>query len=280
MAHVANGGSFKAKDWTGFRAGILTAIEDTGKRDKRGNRVWMCKCDCGKTVEIPAIRLRRVKSCGCLSSYKYSYADNTDGEDIENIDGEEWRPIRGHEVYYVSNNGRIKSTNYLAKGVSRLLSPETDAKGYLRISLWDNKRRKTFKIHRLVAEAFLTRQEGKDQVNHKDGDKKNNKVDNLEWVTAHENVTHAYKNGLKENNRKWAAVLGKTKGKEALAKAMDKHKTPIEVIEIESGVRTICESQKEAARLTGIPQPRIWTVINRNKQHEYKGYEFRYYGRR
>jgi len=68
--------------------------------------------------------------------------------------------------------------------------------GYKKLLLYKNGVRKTFRINRLVAEAFIPNLENKPQVNHKDGNKNNNHVSNLEWVTNQENVIHAYKNGL------------------------------------------------------------------------------------
>lgn len=123
---------------------------------------------------------------------------------------EEWRDVVGHEgCYQVSNKGRVKS---LAKIVNsrfgqrrvpeRILKPSVCGKGYLRLSLRnDNWRtKKNYLVHRLVAFAFLecldTRRK---HVNHKDGCKLNNKVDNLEWVTNQENMDHAVKTGLIKN---------------------------------------------------------------------------------
>ena len=86
-------------------------------------------------------------------------------------------------------------------------------KGYLGVRIYKNLKGKTFKIHRLVAQAFIPNPNNLLQVNHIDGDKENNRVDNLEWCTCEENMKHSYKIGLrdvdkmKENMRK----VGKSK---------------------------------------------------------------------
>src|SRR5699024_6284933 len=113
-------------------------------------------------------------------------------------DSEIWTPIKDLEgIYEVSNHGRVKSLSRkinTGRGYRMLpeiiKTPKTDKDGYLETSLSKNGLKKHVSIHRLVAEAFLHNPENKEQVNHKDGDKKNNHVSNLEWVTAQENQTH------------------------------------------------------------------------------------------
>ena len=78
-----------------------------------------------------------------------------------------------------------------------LVSQQEIQKGYLRVSLMTNKGRKFFMVHRLVLEAYQPRKDSLQlQVNHKDGDKHNNCLDNLEWCTGLENISHAYRNNL------------------------------------------------------------------------------------
>ena len=104
----------------------------------------------------------------------------------------EWRDtyIYG-EQYQVSNTGVVRNKN-----TGHILAPQEDKKGYLRVRLSLHDRKATAKVHRLVATAFIPNPEGKPQVNHKDTDKHNNRVGNLEWATNSENQIHAYKTGL------------------------------------------------------------------------------------
>ena len=100
---------------------------------------------------------------------------------MENIE-EKWKDIKGFEGHYqVSDKGRVKSVKF---GKERILSIRRSKFGYLLVNLWKNHKMKTFKIHRLVAQAFLPNQNNLPQVNHKDEDKTNNYVENLEWCTV------------------------------------------------------------------------------------------------
>lgn len=113
--------------------------------------------------------------------------------------GEEWKQIIINDEpqkYLVSNKGRIWS---ITQDKEMIL--HKNRCGYMRVSFEINKRTKDFKVHQLVANAFIDNPNGLPQVNHIDGDKTNNDVKNLEWVTAKENTRHAYENGLLNNER-------------------------------------------------------------------------------
>ena len=100
---------------------------------------------------------------------------------------EEWKDINGYEgLYMISNFGRIKSLYQ-----NRILKPKVDKNGYLEIGLMKNKRRKYFRVHRLVAIHFIPNDdEEKTEVNHIDENKENNHVENLEWCTREYNMKH------------------------------------------------------------------------------------------
>lgn len=100
---------------------------------------------------------------------------------------------RKYDQFLISNIGRIKNVN-----TGTIYAQSITASGYstVCVSLGSRKSKKLFKIHKAVAESFIKNPEGKPVVNHIDGNKRNNNVENLEWVTYSENTLHAYKTGL------------------------------------------------------------------------------------
>lgn len=107
---------------------------------------------------------------------------------------EEWRDIEGFKgLYQVSNLGRVKS---LKKGI--ILSICDNGNGYKVVNLKVNRIQHMKTVHRLVATAFIPNPENKKEINHKNGDKSNNSVENLEWCTRSENGKHAYRTGLRK----------------------------------------------------------------------------------
>lgn len=112
----------------------------------------------------------------------------------KNLPGEEWRDIEGYEgLYQVSNLARVRS---LQRQKTRIIKPEIIHTGYLRVTLYKSGKTKSHYVHILVAQAFIPNPENKKQVNHIDGNKQNNCIDNLVWVTPSENIIHAFKFGL------------------------------------------------------------------------------------
>jgi hypothetical protein len=124
-----------------------------------------------------------------------------------------WRPVVGFEGYYeVSNLGVVRSVTRRISREGRqgdltkqgqILQGFVTPKGYVRLQLVRDGQVKNCMIHRLVAEAFLPNPENKPEVNHKDGNKQRNVVDNLEWMTSGENLQHAYDEGLKQGTAKY-----------------------------------------------------------------------------
>jgi hypothetical protein len=129
---------------------------------------------------------------------------------------EVWRDIVGYErLYQVSNWGRVKSLprNGTIKE-ERILKPRVTKNGYLYVHFRNGNISKYVKIHRLVAEAFIPNPENKPQVNHINGNKLDNRVDNLEWNTASENTMHAFKLGLFTITRDSKGRIISTKNKD------------------------------------------------------------------
>ena len=102
-----------------------------------------------------------------------------------------WKEISGYEnIYSVSDTGMVRNDrtgNLIGQWICH---------GYLYVKLCNNYRSETKRVHRLVAEAFCKKEVGKTDVNHINGDKQDNRAENLEWVTKSENMQHAFENGL------------------------------------------------------------------------------------
>lgn len=130
-----------------------------------------------------------------------NYYLNFDLESIHYVDEfrekriEEWKDVIGYEgIYLISNFGRLKSIKF---NKERILKPSFDGRGYLNTILWKKGINKSFKIAHLVAYNFIGKRPKNLVINHINGIKADNNVDNLEYVTYGENSKHAYKIGLK-----------------------------------------------------------------------------------
>ena len=113
-----------------------------------------------------------------------------------------WRDIVGFEgIYKISNFGDIKSLpRKRVKG--KILNPAKNNRGYLRVGLCKDGRVRYESVHRLVAETFISTPQNLPAVNHIDGNKLNNNVENLEWVTKGQNQIHAYRIGLRKTTER------------------------------------------------------------------------------
>ena len=146
---------------------------------------------------------------------------------------ESWEGIQGHCGYLVNDVGQIKSVKW---GKERIRKITTNKKGYCTISL----DKKTCQIHRLVAIAFIPNPEGLPQVNHKDGDKANNCVSNLEWISNYDNLMHSFNK------------LGREGGKSVI-----KATRVLEVVELyKSGKRC-----KDIASMFGVSSQSIHAIV-------------------
>lgn len=174
---------------------------------------------------------------------------------------EVWKDINGLEgKYQISNYGRIKRKEYsIIRNNGRkqtwkekILKPTKDASGYLGIrsctkNNLQNGKSITLRIHRLVAEAFIDNPNNYNFVNHKDGNKLNNCVENLEWCTCKENIIHAWETGL-----------------------CDKCKRKINQYDLEGNFIRSWESAREAERIGG--------YVNQNIAHCCRGKQKTHYG--
>lgn len=122
---------------------------------------------------------------------------------------EEFKPILNYEgLYEVSNFGRIKSCTREVKSGSgfrvmqeHFITQKDDGNGYLIVNLWKDNKLKHYKVHRLVASAFISNPNGLRDVNHKDENKYNNNVENLEWTSHKANINYGTHNERSVNSR-------------------------------------------------------------------------------
>lgn len=129
------------------------------------------------------------------------------------------RKIKGYNHYFVDKKGRIFSSK---SGTLIERKTTINTSGYPQLTLWKGGKARTHSVHRLVAETYIRNTKNKAQVNHKNGIKTDNRVENLEWVTHSENTTHAYGTGLMKKrfgsaNGKSKAICQLTKGGELIA---------------------------------------------------------------
>lgn len=171
-----------------------------------------------------------------------------------------WKPIVGTKGFIeVSNEGRVRS---LLRGEPRILKTQVDNNGYHRIRVTIEQVKTSYKVHREVAKAFIYNPDNLPQVNHIDGDKNNNCVSNLEWITNKDNVHHAIQNGL------WASVL------EGARRENESRKKPIIAYRIDGDPCTrYYDSIRDAERDIG--SRHICDVLKRKRTHV-KGWTFQY----
>lgn len=144
---------------------------------------------------------------------------------------------------------RICSDGTVIGQSGKVLKLHKGTGGYLQLNAWTNGKQKTYLVHRLVAELFIHNPENKPEVNHKDGDKLNNRVGNLEWVTRSENIVHGIDSGL---------IPSPWEGKSGEA-----HPTSKAVLQLDAAgnLMNVYGSAREAARLSGVNYGTISNVL-------------------
>ena len=182
-----------------------------------------------------------------------------------------WKTIEGTGgIYEVSNTGKVRCTNYKMTGKTKELTAGEKAGGYLQLRVKIDGKLKTVVVHRLVAEAFIPNPENKPEVNHKDGNKKNNHIDNLEWATRSENIQHAVTAGLRDR----VAIAASKRGKVWIKELHQMQKQPVIATNIKTGEQIDFESQQEAAQELRLQKAHISAVIHGNRKQT-GGYTFK-----
>jgi len=186
--------------------------------------------------------------------------------DQSDINGEMWKPVPGFEYYYLcSDFGRIKSIDRIVvyrngktkKMYGRILKPGNDKDGYLKVTFSINGVHKHFRVNRVVALTFIGVSEL--GTNHKDGNKKNNKLSNLEYGTQKENVHHYLKNGLKK-----------------IFKGGGKPPVQIKLINVYTQEEVIYKSTQECAKVFNTDPTVLYHHLNKTESFFRKKYIVKY----
>ena len=184
------------------------------------------------------------------------------------MENEIWKDIKGYEgLYQVSNLGRIKSLERKSKTKGNVeyikkekVLKERFSHGYVSVILYKNGTKKNFRVHRLVAKAFLVNPKNLPQINHINFNRSDNRIENLEWVTAKENIQHNFKNGNVEKIIKNAKSVGKRYGgnKNVTTKAKLRLSKKVYQIDKNTGqIIKVWDSAKDVERILKIPNTNI-----------------------
>lgn len=170
---------------------------------------------------------------------------------------EMWRDVIDNENYIVSNTGRIRR-----KGTSIDKSLRISKDGYHITHLYHDGIRQCKRVHRVVAEAFIDNPQNKSEVNHKNGNKLDNRVENLEWNTSQENVRHAWANNLMKPSYSMLGKHNPNGGRKGI---------PFKIVETGETFDTMAS----CAKAIGGSQTRIWDCLH-GRQDTYKNFHFQY----
>ena len=168
-------------------------------------------------------------------------------------------PIKDYEdTYAVSNLGRVKNIK-----TGKILKPTKETGGYMKVTLYKNGKAKYHRVHRLVISAFKANSDNKPEVNHRNEDKTDNRLNNLEWISHKDN------NNYGSHNERMAATK---KANGDYKKMSDKYSIPVYCITN----NTVYKSATEAARQLKLDQGSINKCL-KGKYKQTGGYQFKYY---
>ena len=172
----------------------------------------------------------------------------------------EWRKVKSNSNYSVSNDGEVRRDD-----TKHIKAPIRNRDGYDKVDLYEGGKRTTKRIHRLVGEAFIPNPENKPEINHKDGNKLNNHVSNLEWTTKRENIDHAVEHGLLNGRNPSYGMRGKKNPNGGA------HGKPVRIVETGEIFKNIKEcSVCKNCKARGI------TECLHGRQHTHRGFHFEF----
>lgn len=159
---------------------------------------------------------------------------------------EEWKKIEGYDNYEVSNMGRVRSLNFMRTGRVKVISSSVSRLGYHQVDIFMNGVPEKKTIHRLVAEAFLENPDNLPQINHRDGDKSNNCVENLCWCNQSYNNHHS-RGWIKVNESRKKPVLQYTKTGEFIKEYSSSHEASRETGVNQGNISACCNGKQKSA---------------------------------
>ena len=185
-----------------------------------------------------------------------------------------WKDIEDYEgLYQVSNLGRVKSLERYQQNHSKfqkieekMKSIHTKSNGYQFVQLYKDNRMKNIYVHKLVAQAFIPNIDNKPEVNHIDGNKLNNSVKNLEWVTSNENNKHKWRTGLQRFSEKQSKITKENN---------QKYKSrPIKQLDLQGNYIRTWKNAHEASRQLSIDRSCISQCCNNGRNKTAGGYKW------
>lgn len=185
-----------------------------------------------------------------------------------------WKDIPGYEgLYQVSDCGNVRSLNWRNTGIVKNLYLKPHNKGYLQVELVKNRKKKMLTVHRLVAATFIPNPDNLPVINHKDENKSNNRVDNLEWCTFSYNATYS----MDRHPEKYKTHICHKNGNIFRRKCTPyKHTKKVEQIDIPSN--TVVKVWDDIVTIKGECNYNAWSITeccNGNRKTAY-GFKWRF----
>lgn len=229
------------------------------------------KCNfCNKNLPSDVFKSKTGHQCAdCARNYRNALKRTyrtTPIPESSSLNGEIWKDIVNYEgLYQISNYGRVKSIPRGRRLYVVILTILTDKYGYTKVALTRDRKSTQFTIHRLLSTAFIPNPENKPCVNHINGIKNDNRIENLEWCTYSENILHAFRVLKRRSPNGGRGKIG----------ALSKNSKPILQMDKDGNPIRSFAGASEAQRLTGMLSTFISSCANKKCKTAY-GYKWEY----